>query len=94
MELTAVPVVLPEPSNVILGQAHFIKTIVDLHETLAAAPPSLRFIAAFREASGPRLVRRSGNDDELTAADVTAAHASGTVTASSYSSATGFPSTY
>lgn len=77
MELTAVPVALPESSNVIVGQAHFIKTIVDLHESLAAASPSLRFGAAFCEASGPRLVRRSGNDDELTAAAVTAAHAIG-----------------
>ena len=35
--------------------------------------PRLRFGAAFCEASGPRLVRRSGNDDELIAAAVEAA---------------------
>ena len=49
----------------IVGQAHFIKTVEDLHEALAGASPHLRFGVAFNEASGPRLVRRSGNDDEL-----------------------------
>lgn len=77
MELHAVPIRLPESANVVVGQAHFIKTIVDLHETLASVSPSLRFGAAFCEASGPRLVRRSGNDDELTAAAVEAASAIG-----------------
>jgi adenosine/AMP kinase len=70
MEFHAVPVSLPDGANVVIGQAHFIKTIVDLHEALAAAAPSLRFGVAFCEASGPRLVRRSGNDDELTTAAV------------------------
>lgn len=73
MELHAVPVTLPDNSNVIVGQAHFIKTIVDLHETLATSSSSLRFGAAFCEASGPCLVRRSGNDDELIGAAVEAA---------------------
>jgi adenosine/AMP kinase len=77
MELHAVPVALPDDSNVIVGQAHFIKTIVDLHEALASSSPTLRFGIAFCEASGPRLVRRSGNDDELTAAAVEAALAIG-----------------
>lgn len=75
MELHAVPVDLPTSANVIIGQAHFIKTIVDLHETLAASSPALRFGAAFCEASGPRLVRRSGNDDELVRAAVDTASA-------------------
>jgi adenosine/AMP kinase len=75
--IQTVPIDLPESSNVIIGQAHFIKTIVDLHETLAGSSPSLRFGAAFCEASGPRLVRRSGNDDELVGAAVDAALAIG-----------------
>lgn len=75
MDLHAVPITLPADSNVIVGQSHFIKTIFDLHETLAGSSPSLRFGIAFCEASGPRLVRRSGNDDELTAAAVAAAEA-------------------
>ncbi len=77
MELSSVKILLPPDSNVIVGQAHFIKTIVDLHETLAGSSPTLRFGAAFCEASGPRLVRRSGNDDELTRTAVDAARAIG-----------------
>ena len=73
MELHAVPVAVPDDANVIVGQAHFIKTIVDLHETLAGSSPTLRFGVAFSEASGPRLVRRSGNDPELVDAAVEAA---------------------
>jgi adenosine/AMP kinase len=65
MELTAVPVVRPDDVNVIVGQAHFIKTVEDLHEALAGASPTMRFGIAFSEASGPCLIRRSGNDDEL-----------------------------
>ena len=56
----------PDGMNVIIGQAHFIKTVEDLHETLAGASPHLRFGLGFCEASGARLVRRSGNDTELT----------------------------
>jgi uncharacterized protein len=56
----------PGGMNVILGQSHFIKTVEDLHETLAGASPRLRFGLGFCEASGARLVRRSGNDPELT----------------------------
>ncbi len=65
MELVAVPIDKPEDVNVILGQSHFIKTVEDLHEVLASSAPSLRFGVAFCEASGPRLVRRSGNENDL-----------------------------
>ena len=63
--LEAVQVHNPEALNLILGQSHFIKTVEDLHEALAGASPALRFGIAFCEASGPCLVRSSGNDDEL-----------------------------
>jgi uncharacterized protein len=63
----------PDGMNVILGQAHFIKTVEDLHETLAGASPHLRFGLGFCEASAARLVRRSGNDPEL--ADLAARNA-------------------
>ena len=66
MELSTVPIEKPEDLNVIVGQAHFIKTVEDLHEALAGSSPHLRFGVAFCEASGARLVRRSGNDPELT----------------------------
>jgi uncharacterized protein len=65
MELHLVAVDKPDELNLILGQAHFIKTVEDLHETLAGAVPQLRFGIAFCEASGPRLVRSSGNEPEL-----------------------------
>lgn len=61
----AVPVDKPEDLNVVIGQAHFVKTVEDLHEALVGTSPHLRFGLAFNEASGPRLVRRSGNDPEL-----------------------------
>jgi len=73
VELIAVPLDKPEGMNVIVGQAHFIKTVEDLHEALAGASPHLRFGVAFCEASGPCLVRRSGNDPEL--ADLAARNA-------------------
>jgi uncharacterized protein len=65
LELSVVPVENPGGLNVIVGQSHFIKTVEDLHEALAAASPVLHFGIAFCEASGKRLVRTSGNDDEL-----------------------------
>ena len=65
MELHAVPIEKPEDVNLILGQSHFIKTVEDLHEVMVGTSPHLRFGIAFCESSGPRLVRRAGNDDEL-----------------------------
>lgn len=65
MDVSTVPFDKPEDLNVILGQSHFIKTVEDLHEALVGAASGLKFGIAFCEASGPCLVRRSGNDDEL-----------------------------
>jgi adenosine/AMP kinase len=65
MELHVVPITKPDDLNVIVGQSHFVKTVEDVHEALFGVSPTLRFGIAFCEASGPRLVRRSGNDDEL-----------------------------
>lgn len=75
MELAAVPIDKPDDLNVILGQAHFIKTVEDLHEALAGTSPHLRFGIAFCEASGPCLIRRSGNTDDLIELAVRAAAA-------------------
>jgi uncharacterized protein len=80
VELHLVPVDKPPDMNVVIGQAHFVKTVEDVHEALAGTSPHLRFGLAFCEASGPRLVRRSGNDERLvelataTAAAVAAGH--------------------
>lgn len=65
MELHAVAIDKPDDVNVIVGQSHFVKTVEDLYEALAGSSPHLRFGLAFCEASGPRLVRNAGNDDEL-----------------------------
>ena len=67
MQLESVPVHNPEELNLILGQSHFIKTVEDVHEVLAQASPTLEFGIAFCEASGPRLIRRSGNAVDLEA---------------------------
>jgi adenosine/AMP kinase len=37
MELSAIPIEIPDGLNVIVGQAHFIKAVEDLHEALAGA---------------------------------------------------------
>lgn len=55
----------PEDMNFILGQSHFIKTVEDIHEAVVNTVPGIKFGVAFCEASGPCLVRFSGNDDEL-----------------------------
>ena len=67
MEFEVVRIENPEELNLILGHSHFIKTVEDLHEALAQVGPHLRFGLAFCESSGPRLVRTSGNEDELIA---------------------------
>jgi adenosine/AMP kinase len=65
LTFTTTKIVPPKDANLILGQAHFIKTAEDLYEALVNAVPSGRFGLAFCEASGPCLVRCEGNDAEL-----------------------------
>jgi len=65
METEGVPVEIPPDCNIIIGQSHFIKTAEDLYEAMVNSTPSAKFGIAFCEASGPRLVRVEGNDDEL-----------------------------
>jgi adenosine/AMP kinase len=55
----------PEEVNVILGHAHFIKTVEDLYEAVAGAVPGAQFGLAFCEASADCLVRVEGSDDGL-----------------------------
>jgi adenosine/AMP kinase len=66
VEIKIVAIEKPEDVNLILGQAHFIKTVEDIHEALICSVPGIKFGLAFCEASGPRLVRFSGNDSGLT----------------------------
>ncbi|GAC1324297.1 MAG: adenosine-specific kinase [Collimonas sp.] len=65
MQLITVTIDKPETTNFIFGQAHFIKTVEDLHEALVAAVPGIRFGLAFCEASGKCLVRWSGTDPAM-----------------------------
>ncbi|HOO60320.1 MAG TPA: adenosine-specific kinase [Candidatus Mcinerneyibacteriales bacterium] len=65
MEIRKVELQKEEDENIILGQAHFIKTVEDLYEALVQSAPGIRFGLAFNEASGPCLVRHDGNDPGL-----------------------------
>jgi hypothetical protein len=65
MEIKIMSIEKPEDMNFILGQSHFIKTVEDIHEAVVNTVPGIKFGVAFCEASGPCLVRFSGNDDEL-----------------------------
>jgi adenosine/AMP kinase len=67
VEITTVSVEKSETMSVILGQSHFIKTVEDIHEVMVGSVPGIKFGLAFCEASGDRLVRVSGTDDDLTA---------------------------
>lgn len=53
--------------NVIVGMSHFIKTVEDVHELMVNCVPSAKFGMAFCEASGPRLIRKSGTEESLVA---------------------------
>lgn len=64
LELKTVQII-PDDSQLILGQAHFIKTVEDLHEAMVNAVPAIKFGLAFCESSGPCLVRHSGTDARL-----------------------------
>lgn len=77
MEFSAVPVEIPEAANVIVGQAHFIKTAEDLYEAIIGSVPGVKFGLAFNEASGPCLVRAEGNESSLREAAIRTAQAIG-----------------
>jgi len=65
VQLIRVRVDMLEGCNVILGMAHFIKTVEDLYEALVTSVPNLQFGLAFCESSGPCLVRSEGTDEDL-----------------------------
>lgn len=65
METRLIKIEKPEAVNFILGQAHFIKTVEDLHEVLVSSVPGMKFGLAFCEASGECLVRWSGTDEAM-----------------------------
>lgn len=66
VEFRTVKIEVPDGVNVILGMAHFIKTVEDLYEALVNVAPNVKFGVGFCESSGPCLVRYEGNSEELT----------------------------
>ncbi|MEM4262162.1 MAG: adenosine-specific kinase [Thermoplasmata archaeon] len=65
MDIQLVPVQIPEDCNVIIGQSHFIKTVEDIYEAIVGTVPGAKFGLAFCEASGARLLRFDGTDEQL-----------------------------
>ncbi len=65
LETSLVQIDVPDGNNVIIGQAHFIKTAEDLYEAIVGSVPEIQFGLAFCEASGPRLVRGEGTNPDL-----------------------------
>lgn len=65
ISMEIVEINMPKDSNVILGYSHFIKTVEDLNEIIKTYVPQAKYAIAFSEASGERLVRHEGNDQEL-----------------------------
>ena len=65
MELKSVALEIPEGSNIIIGQTHFIKTVEDLYEIMVGISSQVKFGIAFCEASGECLIRIAGNDATL-----------------------------
>jgi adenosine/AMP kinase len=65
MKTEEVQIGVPDGHQLIIGQAHFIKTVEDLYEALVTSMPGIKFGIAFCEASGKALVRSDGTDDGL-----------------------------
>ena len=65
MEFKNIRLSVPEGSNIIVGQSHFIKTAEDLYEIMTTGCPHSKFGVAFCESSGPCLIRVEGNDPDL-----------------------------
>jgi adenosine/AMP kinase len=65
MDIKNVKIEVPEGTNVIVGQTHFIKSVEDLYEAVVNTSAQMKFGIAFNEASGVCLVRKDGNDEAL-----------------------------
>jgi len=65
MEIQSLRIVLPTDTQIMVPQSHFIKTVEDVSECLVNCVPNIKYGIAFCEASGPCLVRHSGNNRNL-----------------------------
>jgi len=75
LELNSVRMEFAPEANIIVGQAHFIKTVEDLYEAVATTVPQAKFGLAFCESSGACLIRSDGNDEALRQAAIQNAQA-------------------
>jgi len=65
LEIKIVKIETPKDANLILGMAHFIKTVEDIYEAMMNSVPNIKFGLAFCESSGECLIRVEGTDEEL-----------------------------
>jgi adenosine/AMP kinase len=65
MDIQTIRLEIPDESNIIFGQSHFIKTVEDLYEALIGSASGIKFGLAFCEASQHCLIRTEGNDLNL-----------------------------
>jgi adenosine/AMP kinase len=65
MEIVKISLKWSEGCNIIVGQAHFIKTVEDVAEIMSGYVPMAQYGLAFCEASGPCLIRTAGNNELL-----------------------------
>jgi adenosine/AMP kinase len=65
MEIQSLRIELPTDTQIMVAQSHFIKTVEDVSECLVNCVPNIKYGIAFCEASGPCLIRHSGNDRNL-----------------------------
>ncbi|MGC8679453.1 MAG: adenosine-specific kinase, partial [Fervidicoccaceae archaeon] len=77
LKLEVIDINIPQSANVIIGRSHFIKSVEDIYEALVTSSTSIKFGLAFNEASGKRLIRYDGNDEELISFAIEAARTIG-----------------
>ena len=65
MDIKSIKIDVPEGTNIIIGQTHFIKSVEDLYEAIVNTSTHIKFGIAFNEASGVCLIRKDGNDQAL-----------------------------
>jgi len=64
-DLLTVAMEIPDETNIVIGQSHFIKTVEDIYEAVVTTAPNAKFGLAFNESSGACLIRCEGNDAAL-----------------------------
>lgn len=57
LEIKTVPMEFPADANIIVGPAHFFKTVEDLYEAVSTTVPQARFGLTFNESPGACLTR-------------------------------------